>query len=72
MKQHENAHSSVLHCSFCDKRRDQVEHFIAGPRGIFIRDECVELCWEIIRAKRLERKEVLDGPVERVSITQPV
>ena len=34
-------------CSFCGKSQDQVRRIIAGP-GVFICDECVELCSEII------------------------
>lgn len=36
-----------LRCSFCGKDKDQVRKLIAGP-GVFICDECVELCYEII------------------------
>jgi len=35
-------------CSFCGKGRDRVQRLIAGPGGIFICDECVRLCNEII------------------------
>jgi len=38
-------------CSFCGKRQDQVERLIAGPRGMFICNECVNLCREIIEEK---------------------
>ena len=34
-------------CSFCGKYQDQVRRIVAGP-GVFICDECVELCQEII------------------------
>ena len=65
MQQNENGgHCSVFHCSFCHKRRDQVEDFIAGPDGIFICAECVELCWEIICAKRQEREDALRRSVK--------
>jgi hypothetical protein len=37
----------VAMCSFCGKRRDQVERLVAGP-GVFICDECVRLCVDII------------------------
>ena len=36
-----------LKCSFCGKSQDQVKRLIAGP-GVYICDECVELCSEII------------------------
>lgn len=35
-------------CSFCGKTQEQVRRLIAGPGGIYICDECVELCTEII------------------------
>ena len=36
------------HCSFCGKNQDQVKRLIAGPGAVYICDECVELCAEII------------------------
>ena len=36
-----------LKCSFCGKSQDQVRRLIAGP-GVYICDECIELCSEII------------------------
>ncbi|PKN82470.1 MAG: ATP-dependent Clp protease ATP-binding subunit ClpX [Chloroflexi bacterium HGW-Chloroflexi-9] len=35
-------------CSFCGKNQDQVKRLIAGPGAVYICDECVELCQEII------------------------
>lgn len=37
----------VARCSFCDKTQDQVRRIIAG-NGVYICDECVALCQEII------------------------
>ncbi|HIS62798.1 MAG TPA: ATP-dependent Clp protease ATP-binding subunit ClpX [Candidatus Scybalomonas excrementigallinarum] len=37
----------VLRCSFCNKTQDQVRKLIAGP-NVYICDECVEVCTEII------------------------
>ena len=36
-----------LHCSFCGKEQDAVKRLVAGP-GVYICDECIELCNEII------------------------
>ena len=36
------------HCSFCGKNQDQVKRLIAGPGAVYICDECVGLCQEII------------------------
>lgn len=35
-------------CSFCDKTQDMVKRLIAGPRGVYICNECIALCQEII------------------------
>ncbi len=36
-------------CSFCGKNQDQVRRLIAGPGAVYICDECVELCREIVQ-----------------------
>src|ERR1051325_7641397 len=36
------------HCSCCGKNQDQVRRLIAGPGAVYICDECVDLCREII------------------------
>jgi endopeptidase Clp ATP-binding regulatory subunit (clpX) len=47
-----------LKCSFCGKSQDQVRRLIAGP-GVYICDECIELCSEII-AEEFEEDTELD------------
>lgn len=42
---------SVLYCSFCGKSQHEVRKLIAGPT-VFICDECVELCMDIIREEQ--------------------
>ena len=37
-----------VRCSFCNKSEDQVRKLIAGPSGVYICDECIELCSEIL------------------------
>jgi ATP-dependent Clp protease ATP-binding subunit ClpX len=46
-----------LKCSFCGKYQDQVKRLIAGP-GVYICDECIELCSEIIDEELGEDLEV--------------
>ncbi len=36
-----------MRCSFCGKRKDQAKKLIAGP-GVYICDECVDLCDDIL------------------------
>ncbi len=37
-----------IRCSFCNKTQDQVRKLIAGPGGVYICDECVDICADII------------------------
>jgi ATP-dependent Clp protease ATP-binding subunit ClpX len=46
----------LLYCSFCGKSQHEVRKLIAGP-SVFICDECVELCDDIIREELDERAE---------------
>ena len=45
-----------LRCSFCGKTQNQVRKLIAGPNGVYICDECVDVCSEIID-EELEKDE---------------
>ena len=49
-------HSAPLKCSFCGKGQDEVKKLIAGP-SVFICNECVDLCNEIIAEEWEEAKE---------------
>ena len=42
------AGEKTLYCSFCGKSQHEVKKLIAGP-SVFVCDECIELCNEIIR-----------------------
>ena len=44
--------SKPYHCSFCRKPNDEIERMIAGPNGVFICNECIEKCNEIIADER--------------------
>ena len=59
--------NKLLHCSFCGKNQNEVNKLIAGP-SVFICDECVDLCNEIIRdeleEKSLQSRENLPKPKE--------
>ena len=43
-----------IRCSFCNKSEDQVRKLIAGPNGVYICDDCVEICGEIIEEELAE------------------
>jgi ATP-dependent Clp protease ATP-binding subunit ClpX len=57
----------LLKCSFCGKSQKQVKKLIAGP-GVYICDECIDLCNEIIEEELAESNEVkwdeLPKPIE--------
>lgn len=46
-----------VRCSFCNKTQDQVRKLIAGPQGVYICDECVEICADIIEEEYEEEPE---------------
>ena len=46
----------LLYCSFCGKSQHEVRKLIAGP-SVFVCDECVELCNDIIREELEDRAE---------------
>lgn len=61
--------SDDIRCSFCNKRQEQVKKLIAGPAGVYICDECVEICADIIE------EEYEEDPVEEeldINLLKPV
>ena len=52
-------------CSFCGKEKSKTKKLIAGPEGIFICDECVELCKDMID------KMPSSSPAEKVELKKP-
>lgn len=60
-----------VRCSFCNKTQDQVRKLIAGPAGVYICDECVDICADIIE----EEEEYEDEPVGNsvdINLLKPV
>lgn len=51
-----NGGRKVLYCSFCGKSQNEVKKLIAGP-SVYVCDECVDLCNDIIREETAEVKE---------------
>lgn len=66
----ENTQSRNIHCSFCGKTREQVRRIIEGPSNIFICNECVDLCNDLlsdefdIEPKDIESFDELPKPKE--------
>jgi ATP-dependent Clp protease ATP-binding subunit ClpX len=71
MSSNKSSGEKVLYCSFCGKSQHEVKKLIAGP-SVFICDECIELCNEIINdepavgegAKPIAAKAGLPTPAE--------
>ncbi len=59
-----------VRCSFCGKTQDQVKKLIAGSNNVFICDECIDLCAEILEEELDEREET--GPdFDGVNLLKP-
>ena len=54
-----NKTDQSFHCSFCGKAQKQVRKMISGPAGIYICDECIELCAELVD-EDIEKDEAFD------------
>jgi len=52
-------------CSFCTKAQAQVKRLIAGPDRVFICDECVTLCDQIISEESEDKTDTLSNPLEK-------
>ncbi len=59
-----------IRCSFCNKTQDQVRKLIAGPNGVFICDECVEICADIID-EEYEEEEPAEETLD-INLLKPV
>lgn len=58
-----------IRCSFCNKTQNQVRKLIAGPAGVYICDECIDICAEIME------EEYEDEPAQEgveINLLKPV
>ena len=66
-----NSNKNILYCSFCGKSQHEVRKLIAGPT-VFICDECVELCMDIIKEESkdtfVKHQDGLPSPKEICSV----
>ena len=53
----------IVKCSFCGKPQEVVKKIIAGP-GVYICDECIALCQDIIEEEIYETEEIVENQVE--------
>ena len=65
------AKNSDVRCSFCNKPQEQVRKLIAGPAGVYICDECIEICADIIE-EEYEEEEEESFESEEINLLKPV
>ncbi|MCC8138371.1 MAG: ATP-dependent Clp protease ATP-binding subunit ClpX [Clostridiales bacterium] len=58
-----------VRCSFCNKTEDQVRKLIAGPNGVYICDECIDICSEIVEEELAE--EYLGDDPDAINLLKP-
>ena len=63
--------SANIRCSFCNKTQDQVRKLIAGPSGVYICDECVEICADIVEEGYEEEEETAEEEFD-INLLKPV
>ncbi len=56
-----------LFCSFCGKPKERTKRLVAGPNGLYICDECVEICQEV-----LKEDAVTENKAQVVKLLKPV
>lgn len=61
---------ALLHCSFCGKSQNEVKKLIAG-RGVYICDECIEVCINIVADEMEEEKKAENGDVTGAALPSP-
>ena len=59
-------HKDGLFCSFCGKPKELAKRLIAGPNGVYICDECIDICKDVLR-----QDEEKDSAPETVKLLKP-
>ncbi|MDE6419284.1 MAG: ATP-dependent Clp protease ATP-binding subunit ClpX, partial [Lachnospiraceae bacterium] len=65
-----NSDEKNIRCSFCGKTQGQVKKLIAGPAGVFICDECVDICADIIEEEE-EEMDAVQSPELDINLIKP-
>ena len=60
-----------IRCSFCNKTQNQVRKLIAGPAGVYICDDCIEICADILE-EELQDEEEEEAVRPDVNLLKPV
>lgn len=60
-----------IRCSFCNKPQEQVKKLIAGPSGVYICDECIDICSEILEEEFEDADSQEENEME-INLLKPV
>lgn len=60
-----------IRCSFCNKTQSQVRKLIAGPAGVYICDECIDICADILE-EELEDDEIEESVHPEINLLKPI
>ena len=60
-----------IRCSFCNKTQSQVRKLIAGPAGVYICDECIDICADILE-EELEEDAVAEREHPEINLLKPM
>ena len=60
-----------IRCSFCNKSQDEVRKLIAGPSGVYICDECVDICADIIEEEFEEEEDDYEPEEREIHLLKP-
>lgn len=66
-----NRNDEKIRCSFCGKPQDAVRKLLSGPNGVFICDECVELCAEILEDEFSEDEKQVEQEFSGINLLKP-
>ena len=61
-----------IRCSFCGKTQDQVRKLIAGPNGVYICDDCIDICAEIIEEEFEDVVTSSSDELDDITLYKPV
>ncbi len=59
-----------IRCSFCNKSERQVRKILAGPGGVYICDECIEICADILE-EEFEKDDYTEEPKMEINLLKP-
>lgn len=60
-----------VRCSFCNKAQGQVKKLIAGPAGVYICDECIDICADILE-EELDMEETEQEKSAEINLLKPI